>query len=95
VQFRVGRIDQRAILTDQLQLYATRVQLVRVQSEALAQRVNLHLALGGGIAEAPAAAPAAPAPSQQGITPSPRDPGSQPTEHAAAPMAPGRQRDVR
>lgn len=48
VQFRVGRIDQRAILTDQLQLYATRVQLIRVQAEALAQRVNLHLALGGG-----------------------------------------------
>lgn len=62
VQFRVGRIDMRAILTDQLQLYASRVQLLRVQSEALAQRVNLHLALGGGITEpAPALAPAAPA----------------------------------
>jgi multidrug efflux system outer membrane protein len=52
VQFRVGRIDQRSILTDQLQLYATRVQLTRVRAEALAQRVNLHLALGGGVAEA-------------------------------------------
>jgi NodT family efflux transporter outer membrane factor (OMF) lipoprotein len=50
VAFKVGRIDQRAILTDQLQLYASRVQLLRVQSEMLAQRVNLHLALGGGIA---------------------------------------------
>jgi multidrug efflux system outer membrane protein len=49
VQFKVGKIDQRAILTDQLQLYATRVQLTRVRAEALAQRVNLHLALGGGI----------------------------------------------
>ena len=65
VQFRVGRIDMRAILTDQLQLYASRVQLLRVQSEALAQRVNLHLALGGGISAlrvstryAPASAPA-------------------------------------
>jgi NodT family efflux transporter outer membrane factor (OMF) lipoprotein len=57
VQFRVGRIDQRAILTDQLQLYASRVQLLRVQAEALAQRVNLHLALGGGIAEAALPAP--------------------------------------
>jgi hypothetical protein len=64
-----------------------------VQSEALAQRVNLHLALGGGIAEAPAAAPAGAGPSQQGANP--RDPGLQTTEHAAAPMAPGRQRDVR
>jgi outer membrane protein, multidrug efflux system len=51
VAFKVGRIDQRAILTDQLQLYASRVQLLRVQSEMLAQRVNLHLALGGGIAD--------------------------------------------
>jgi outer membrane protein TolC len=49
----VGKIDQRAILTDQLQLYATRVQLTRVRAEALAQRVNLHLALGGGITVAP------------------------------------------
>jgi outer membrane protein, multidrug efflux system len=53
VQFKVGKIDQRAILTDQLQLYATRVQLTRVRAEALSQRVNLHLALGGGIAEQP------------------------------------------
>jgi len=51
VQFRVGRIDMRAILTDQLQLYASRVQLLRVQAEALAQRVNLHLALGGGVGQ--------------------------------------------
>jgi hypothetical protein len=36
--------------------------LLRVQSEALAQRVNLHLALGGGIADLPPAhASAAPA----------------------------------
>lgn len=59
VAFRVGRIDQRAILTDQLQLYASRVQLLRVQSEMRAQRVNLHLALGGGIAGAASAPPAA------------------------------------
>jgi len=65
VQFRVGRIDQRAILTDQLQLYATRVQLVRVQAEALAQRVNLHLALGGGITELPATQPAGAGPAAQ------------------------------
>jgi NodT family efflux transporter outer membrane factor (OMF) lipoprotein len=60
VQFRVGRIDTRAVLTDQLQLYASRVQLLRVQSETLAQRVNLHLALGGGITE-PLPHPATPA----------------------------------
>ena len=83
VQFRVGRIDQRAILTDQLQLFASRVQLLRVQSEALAQRVNLHLALGGGIAESGATAPAAaamttpivPAPA---AVPEPSAPGAAP-----------------
>jgi NodT family efflux transporter outer membrane factor (OMF) lipoprotein len=58
VQFRVGRIDLRENLADQMQLYAARVQLLRVQSEALTQRVNLHLALGGGIEQT--AAPASP-----------------------------------
>ena len=31
----------------QLSLYAARVALLRVRSEQLVQRVNLHLALGG------------------------------------------------
>jgi NodT family efflux transporter outer membrane factor (OMF) lipoprotein len=65
VAFKVGRIDQRAILTDQLQLYASRVQLLRVQSEMLAQRVNLHLALGGGIGPS-AAAPSVPPAAESG-----------------------------
>jgi NodT family efflux transporter outer membrane factor (OMF) lipoprotein len=71
VAFKVGRIDQRAILTDQLQLYASRVQLLRVQSEMLAQRVNLHLALGGGIA--PMTSGPAPRPAASNGTPPPRD----------------------
>ena len=29
VSFKVGKIDQRSVLTDQLQLYASRVQLLR------------------------------------------------------------------
>ena len=62
VSFRVGKIDQRSVLTDQLQLYASRVQLLRVQSEMLAQRVNLYLALGGGVSPAGAGAPTAEAP---------------------------------
>jgi NodT family efflux transporter outer membrane factor (OMF) lipoprotein len=93
VKFRVGRIDQRAILTDQLQLYATRVQLVRVQSEALAQRVNLHLALGGGIAETPAELPAAVAPARPGGAAF--DLPLQATDHATSTSAPRKQRDGR
>src|SRR5512139_300464 len=45
--YRVGRSDLRAVQQQQLGVYAARVALLRVQSEQLAQRVNLHLALGG------------------------------------------------
>ena len=58
VQFRVGSTDQRAVEQRQLALYSARTALLRVQSERLAQRVNLHLALGGSFAE-PAPAPVA------------------------------------
>jgi NodT family efflux transporter outer membrane factor (OMF) lipoprotein len=62
VQFRVGSTDQRAVEQRQLSLFSARTTLLRVQSERLAQRVNLHLALGGSFGEpAPAPAPA-PAP---------------------------------
>jgi len=47
IRFRVGTIDLRTIEQQQLALYAARVALLQVQSEALVQRVNLHLALGG------------------------------------------------
>jgi outer membrane protein TolC len=36
----------------QLSVYAARLGLLRVQSEQLSQRVNLHLVLGGGWMEA-------------------------------------------
>jgi outer membrane protein TolC len=45
--YRVGQTDLRAVQQQQLDVYAARVTLLRVQSEQLAQRVNLHLALGG------------------------------------------------
>ena len=48
--YRVGRADLRAVQQQQLNVYAARVALLRVQSEQLAQRVNLHLALGGSFA---------------------------------------------
>jgi len=60
VQFRVGSTDQRAVEQRQLSVYASRTTLLRVQTERLAQRVNLHLALGGSFGEpAPAPAPVA------------------------------------
>jgi NodT family efflux transporter outer membrane factor (OMF) lipoprotein len=58
VQFRVGSTDQRAVEQRQLALYSARTALLRVQSERLAQRVNLHLALGGSFTE-PGSAPVA------------------------------------
>jgi multidrug efflux system outer membrane protein len=57
VQLRVGSTDQRAVEQRQLSLFSARTTLLRVQTERLAQRVNLHLALGGSFGE-PAPAPA-------------------------------------
>lgn len=47
VTYKVGKTDMRGILQRQLALYAACVTLIRVQSEQLIQRINLHLALGG------------------------------------------------
>ena len=47
IRFRVGTIDLTAVRQQQIALYAARVALLRMQSERLIQRVNLHLALGG------------------------------------------------
>ena len=48
VRFDVGSGDLRGVQQQQLALHATRTSLLRVQAERLIQRVNLHLALGGG-----------------------------------------------
>jgi multidrug efflux system outer membrane protein len=45
--YRVGQGDLRAVQQQQLTVSAARLGLLRLQSEQLAQRVNLHLALGG------------------------------------------------
>jgi NodT family efflux transporter outer membrane factor (OMF) lipoprotein len=45
--YRVGKSDLRAVQQQQLNVYAARLSLLRVQSEQLGQRANLHLALGG------------------------------------------------
>src|SRR5512139_1671995 len=55
----VGSGDLRGVRQQQLAAYGSRAALVRVQAERLVQRVNLHLALGGGFEAAPATAPVA------------------------------------
>jgi len=54
VRFQVGSGDLRAVLTQNVALYGARTALLHAQSDALVQRVNLYLALGGGFAEPPA-----------------------------------------
>ncbi len=58
IQYRVGTVDLRAVEQSQLALYSARIALLGVQSERLAQRVNLYLALGGGF-DLPAMEPVA------------------------------------
>jgi outer membrane protein TolC len=50
--YRVGKTDMRTVQQQQLNVYAARLVLLRVQSEQLAQRANLHLALGGSFEKA-------------------------------------------
>jgi multidrug efflux system outer membrane protein len=45
--YQVGRGDLRAVQQQQLSVLAARTALLRVRSEELTQRVNLHLAIGG------------------------------------------------
>jgi outer membrane protein, multidrug efflux system len=49
--YRIGRQDLRGVQQQQQQVQSARMALLRVQSEQLIQRVNLHLALGGSFAE--------------------------------------------
>ena len=58
IQYRVGSADLRVVEQNQLALYAARTSRLRVQTERLAQRVNLYLALGGGF-DLPVMAPLA------------------------------------
>jgi outer membrane protein, multidrug efflux system len=46
--YRIGQQDFRNVLQQQVSLVNAQVALLRVQSEQLSQRVNLHLVLGGG-----------------------------------------------
>jgi NodT family efflux transporter outer membrane factor (OMF) lipoprotein len=54
VQYRVGSIDLRTVQSKQMALYSARSTALRVQTERRAQRINLHLALGGSFDDLPA-----------------------------------------
>jgi outer membrane protein TolC len=56
--YRVGKGDLRAVQQQQISLQAAQLAALRVQSEQLTQRANLHLALGGSF-EVPPAPPVA------------------------------------
>ena len=47
IQFDEGRIDLLSVLQIQARLIGSRSALIFIRYERLAQRVNLHLALGG------------------------------------------------
>jgi len=49
--YRVGKQDLRSVEQQQISVYATRVNLLRVRGEQLSQRVALHLSLGGSFGE--------------------------------------------
>lgn len=48
VRYRIGSDDLRAVQQRQMSLFVAQSALLRLQSEQLVQRINLHLALGGG-----------------------------------------------
>jgi multidrug efflux system outer membrane protein len=52
-QFKVGSTDLRFVTQRELALFATESALIRMQAEQRVQRVNLHLALGGGFETPP------------------------------------------
>ncbi|HEY2863367.1 MAG TPA: TolC family protein [Casimicrobiaceae bacterium] len=55
VRYNVGSGDLRAVLQQSIALYSARTTLLQAQTDRLVQRVNLHLALGGGFESPPRA----------------------------------------
>jgi outer membrane protein TolC len=52
-RYRVGSDDLRAVQQQQMRLFSAKSALLRVRSEQLVQRINLHLALGGNFTTPP------------------------------------------
>jgi outer membrane protein TolC len=63
--YRIGRSDLRAVEQQQINLLSARQALLRVQSERLSERTNLHLALGGSFEPVPETAAEEPVASWQ------------------------------
>jgi NodT family efflux transporter outer membrane factor (OMF) lipoprotein len=76
-EYRVGRGDLRAVRQQELSLESARLALLAVRGAQLAERVNLHLALGGSFEAPPEAAPPAEASSGEArpAEPAPAEPG--------------------
>ena len=55
VRYNVGSGDLRAVLQQNIALYSSQTTLLQAQTDRLVQRVNLHLALGGGFESPPRA----------------------------------------
>ncbi|MHC4611721.1 MAG: efflux transporter outer membrane subunit [Planctomycetota bacterium] len=51
VQYDVGKVDLLSVLQMQARWIGARIGLIRIENERLAQRINLHLALGGSFEE--------------------------------------------
>lgn len=49
--YRIGKSDLSDVQQSQIDLQSARLLLLRVESDSLVQRINLHLALGGGFDE--------------------------------------------
>jgi outer membrane protein TolC len=55
VRYRVGSGDLRAVTQQTIALSAARTAVLRMEAERRIQRVNLHVALGGGFDPVPPA----------------------------------------
>lgn len=56
IRYKIGSVDMRTVLQQQMSLYSARSALLRVQADQHVNRVALHVALGGGFGEQPALA---------------------------------------
>jgi outer membrane protein TolC len=47
--FEIGKTDLRTVTKQQLDLFATQILLLHIQSEKIIQRINLYISLGGNM----------------------------------------------
>ena len=47
--YEVCKTDLRTVTSQQLKLFASRISLLRIQSEKITQSINLYIALGGNM----------------------------------------------